>query len=40
MAPEVIISRAKANPSIDVWGMGVILFYIITGSLPFNGNSK
>lgn len=39
LAPEVIKSRAKAHPSIDIWGIGVILFHLVTGVPPFDGKT-
>lgn len=35
LAPEVITSHAPAQPSIDVWAMGCILFWMVTGGSPF-----
>ncbi len=39
-APEVISSRAVAHPGIDIWAMGCILFYMVNGSPPFDGDTK
>ena len=35
VAPEVL-TRAPYNHKIDIWSMGVIIYYIISGELPFN----
>ncbi|KAL4470208.1 hypothetical protein ABPG74_011819 [Tetrahymena malaccensis] len=39
-APEVLSSKAPAHPSIDVWAMGCILFWMIVGKSPFPQNTK
>ncbi|EGR33927.1 protein kinase domain protein [Ichthyophthirius multifiliis] len=39
-APEVITSKVPAHPSIDVWALGCILYWMLVGSSPFPQNSK
>lgn len=34
-APEVILGEAYGRKA-DVWSLGVIIFYILAGELPFN----
>lgn len=37
-APELL--EGNYNESVDIWGIGVILFMLLTGSFPFDGSSK
>jgi len=38
-APELVKGESY-NDSVDVWGIGVILFMLLVGSYPFDGSSK
>ncbi len=38
-APELIKGDGY-NESVDIWGLGVIFFMLLTGEFPFNGSSK
>jgi len=38
LAPEVFKGTANAGPPLDVWSLGVILFALLCGRLPFEGN--
>lgn len=40
-APEIIFGELKTvNKSVDIWGLGVILYYIVFADYPFKGESE
>jgi serine/threonine protein kinase len=39
--PEMLISmNSKANPAMDVWAIGIMLYYMLFNEFPFNGKEK
>ena len=38
-APEVLLSRPYDGPKIDVWTLGVVLYFMVTGKIPFDACS-
>ena len=41
MAPEVLMgSDTKANPAIDIWSMGIMLYCMLFYKYPFNGDDS
>jgi len=38
MAPEIILSR-KYGPAADVWALGVVLYTVLSGTMPFQGEN-
>lgn len=41
MPPEVLNGKLKfICPSVDVWGLGVIMYSLLYGKLPFKGRTN
>ena len=38
-APEVLLSTPYDGPKIDVWTLGVVLYFMVTGKIPFDACS-
>jgi serine/threonine-protein kinase len=39
MSPEQLRSAKNVDPRADVWSIGVVLFHLVTGKFPFEGES-
>ena len=41
MPPEAVMKEnGDVEPGIDTWAVGVILYHLLFGRLPFEGNSR
>lgn len=39
MAPEMTLGKGLDNPAVDYWALGVILFEMLIGCTPFDGDT-
>jgi serine/threonine protein kinase len=35
-APELVLGKQYRGPEVDVWAMGVLLYALLVGALPFD----
>jgi serine/threonine protein kinase len=39
MAPEQVDARYSLGPACDIWAMGVVAYHVLSGQVPFVGNT-
>jgi serine/threonine protein kinase len=40
MSPELLSGRTESTPAIDVWSLGILLYGLLLGSVPFRSSNK
>ena len=40
MSPEIVSKREYNGPSADIWACGIILFVLLTGTVPFKAQTE
>ena len=40
MAPEIFEGKYESSPAIDIWSMGVLLYVMVYGKMPFMAKSE
>ena len=40
MSPEIVAKKKYNGPGADVWATGVVMYAVLTGTLPFKASDK
>lgn len=40
MSPEIVSKKEYLGPAADVWALGVVMYVLLTGQLPFRGEEE
>lgn len=40
MAPELFQGKTESTPAIDIWSLGIILYGLVVGEVPFNQKGR
>lgn len=40
MAPEILIGFNESTPKLDIWSLGIILYGLVIGDMPFRSKVK
>jgi serine/threonine protein kinase len=40
MAPELLLGHMQSDPAIDVWSLGIILYALVIGEVPFRSKTR
>ena len=40
MSPEIVAKKIYNGPGADVWATGVVMYAVLTGTLPFKASDK
>ena len=40
MAPELLQGDNASDPKIDIWSLGILMYSMIIGEYPFDGESR
>jgi serine/threonine-protein kinase len=39
MSPEAILEPERVDPQTDIYGLGAVAYFLVTGTVPFRGNT-